>query len=92
MFSRGSGQVAGQVAGQDCSRGSGHGGEGRPRRSHKGPGGGGRAERAAAAALMGMLSLPGFLSCGKKKVRLAGGTRQVRVHLSRGAVEVPRWP
>lgn len=54
--------------------------------SHKGPPArppaarhsGAAAAAAAAAAAMGMLSLPAFLSCGKKKVRRAGGTRAGR--------------
>lgn len=44
--------------------------------SDKGPGAGRRGQSGAAsasAAAMGMLSLPGFLSCGKKKVRRPRG-------------------
>lgn len=47
-------------------RGAGGGREAAPIKGRE-PGGAGRAERSAAAAAMGMLNLPGFLSCGKKK-------------------------
>lgn len=68
----GSARAAGQPKGRDSRQGGGGRAGGG---SDKGPGAGRRGQSGAvpAAVAMGMLNLPGFLSCGKKKVRRPGG-------------------